>query len=272
MTFILGLGFETEAQSKRKDSVYALNYWIDIPVAAATHAFNIWGQDYLFNLPTLEYEDYKDLTPEDVIPFDRIAARQDPAFADEAHELSDYGLRIGPAIPLVFMAADRTLRKNFLNLTIMYIETQGINAALYLAAAIPIRRKRPFVYNPDETTERKEGVKSTDSFFSGHVSTVTVSTFFIVKVLSDYHPGLRKKWALLYGAATLPAIYTAYFRLRAGKHFPTDLITGYVIGALVGIGVPQIHKSKFFHNLAISPMIPAGGGSGVNLTYRFASK
>ena len=118
-------------------------------------------------------------------------------------------------------------------------------------------------------TERKEGVKSTDSFFSGHVSTVTTSTFFIVKVLSDYHPGLRKKWPLLYGAATLPALWTAYFRLRAGKHFPTDLITGYFIGAAIGIGVPQLHKGKFFHNLAFSPMIPKGGGSGVYFSYRF---
>ena len=185
-------------QSKRIDSVYAFNYWIDVPVTLGTHAFNLWGQQYLFDLPTLTEKDYGHLTPEDVNPFDRIATRQDPAFADRAHELSDYGLRIAPAIPIVFMISDRKLRSNFLNIGLMYLEMHGINAALYLAATIPIRRNRPFVYNPEESNERKEEKKSTDSFFSGHVSTVTASTFFIVKVLSDYHPHLRKHWWKLY--------------------------------------------------------------------------
>lgn len=268
--FLFSIDHSAQAQFKRKDSVYAFNYWVDVPVTIAGHAFNIWGQNYLFNLPKLTYEDYKDLTPEDVkIPFDRVAARQDPEFADRAHDLSDYGLRVGPAIPLIIMAADKTLRKSFLNLTLMYLETHAIQATLYLMATIPIRRYRPFVYNPEESTERKEGVKSTDSFFSGHVSTVTASTFFIGKVLSDFHPGLQRKWPIVYGIATVPAIWTAYFRLKAGKHFPTDLITGYFIGAVVGIGVPQLHKGKFFHNMAISPMIPRGGGTGLHFALRF---
>ena len=147
---------ESKAQFKRNlDSVYAFNYWIDVPVTLAGHTFNIWGQQYLFNLPKLTYDDYKDLTPEDVIPFDRIATRQDPDFAEQAHDLSDYGLRVGPVIPFIFMVGDKKLRRNFLNLTLMYLETHAINATVYLFATIPIRRYRPFVYNPDEKNRKK---------------------------------------------------------------------------------------------------------------------
>jgi len=43
-------------------------------------------------------------------------------------------------------------------------------------------------------------------------------------------------------AATIPAI-TGYLRVRGGRHFPTDVIGGYIVGAAVGCLVPHLHRT-----------------------------
>jgi len=50
---------------------------------------------------------------------------------------------------------------------------------------------------------------------------------------SDFDPVI---WTT---AALIPAI-TGYLRVKGGKHFPTDVVVGYVVGALVGILVPRL--------------------------------
>ena len=37
---------------------------------------------------------------------------------------------------------------------------------------------------------------------------------------------------------------TAYLRVRAGKHFLTDVIAGYAVGATIGILVPHLHRNQ----------------------------
>ncbi len=45
-------------------------------------------------------------------------------------------------------------------------------------------------------------------------------------------------WA---GSLTLAAT-TGYMRYQGGKHFPTDIISGAIIGSLAGWGVPKLHE------------------------------
>ena len=67
----------------------------------------------------------------------------------------------------------------------------------------------------------------------------------MAKVISDYHPELgRKKW-LVFAAAIIPPAIVGWYRIRALKHFPTDVLLGYLVGAAVGILVPELHKQSF---------------------------
>jgi membrane-associated phospholipid phosphatase len=38
---------------------------------------------------------------------------------------------------------------------------------------------------------------------------------------------------------------TAILRVRAGKHFWTDVLVGYGVGASIGLAVPLMHKIEF---------------------------
>ena len=44
--------------------------------------------------------------------------------------------------------------------------------------------------------------------------------------------------------ATAITTFTAIERVRAGDHFPTDVIAGAIAGAGVGIIVPHLHRSE----------------------------
>lgn len=239
---------------KEQEDVYAFNYWYDVSSVVVGFAFNAWGQQYLRDIPVLDSSDFINLKPSDINGFDRSATRQDPDFADQAHDLSDYGLFFGPGLPFL-LGFDKEIRKDALDLTLLYLQMHSYNAGLYLASTLNIRRKRPFMYNPDESIYRKTGPKSTDSFFSGHTSVVSASTFFMAKVYMDYHPELKKKAWLIYGLASLPPIYTGYFRYKAGKHFPSDVIVGFAMGAAVGILTPQLHKSKLYKKVQVTPQV-----------------
>jgi membrane-associated phospholipid phosphatase len=65
------------------------------------------------------------------------------------------------------------------------------------------------------------------------------------------------------GAITLPAI-VGYLRVKAGRHYPSDVIVGYGVGALIGYLVPTLHKRTRDLNI---DLISSDGGLG--LVYHF---
>ena len=92
--------------------------------------------------------------------------------------------------------------------------------------------------------ESKQTFTAGASFFSGHTSCVASNSFFAARVFSDYYP--ESKWKpVVWGAAiALPAV-TGYLRVKAGKHYPSDVIAGYAVGAAVGYFVPKLHRTPY---------------------------
>lgn len=90
----------------------------------------------------------------------------------------------------------------------------------------------------------------------------------MAKVYSDYKPNKSK--FLIYGLAAIPPALIGYFRYKAGKHFPSDIIVGYVVGAVGGILIPhlhKIHKKQKGNSWSLSPVI--GETSGVQVKFIF---
>lgn len=110
---------------------------------------------------------------------------------------------------------DNEIRKDWGDITLLYLETQAINLNIYTwGGPVFTKRIRPIVYYPKSDMDFKLGRSATDAFFSGHTSMTAGASFFMAKVISDYHPELgAKKW-LLYGAALIPPAYVGYTRYR----------------------------------------------------------
>ena len=241
--FSFVLTIQVNSQEKKTDfqKVYSLNYKWELPFTASMFAFNIYGFYSLGNKPTLSLDKINSLDQEDVCSFDRKVFSQ-------TH----------PAPSGIY------------DIMVLYMETQAINLNVYLwGGAVFTKRIRPLVYMENQSLDYKLDKETTDSFFSGHVSMVTGATFFMAKVLSDYHPELGSKKMWLYGAALVPPAIMSYWRYRGFMHFPSDLLIGASVGATVGIAVPQFHRitNKFTDKLTIVPF--AGKYSGIFCSVEF---
>ena len=173
--------------------------------------------------------------------FDRYATSQ---HSESARKLSDFFLTGVLVLPAVFLSNHNT-RQDLLPLAALTAEVALINLSLTIISKKLVGRTRPLVYNDNFSIEEKTTENARASFFSGHTSHTASLSFLIAKVINDYHPDAKRgiKVGLWAFAASVPAL-TGYLRVKAGKHFPTDTITGFVAGGLVGILIPHFHKKK----------------------------
>jgi len=148
----------------------------------------------------------------------------------------------------------------------MYFQTLILSEALPLVLKGITRRTRPFAYNEDAPIEDKQTPNARRSFFSGHTSVAFAMAVFLSTVYSDYHPNSDWK-PFVWGVSLLAASTVGYLRYAAGKHFPTDIITGAVVGSALGYFIPFIHRNNE-SDLDVSLGIN-GNGSTINFLYKF---
>ncbi|MEO1262858.1 MAG: phosphatase PAP2 family protein [Bacteroidota bacterium] len=180
-----------------------------------------------------------------------------------AHEASDWLWYGSFALPTLFLA-DKNTRANFGTIATLWGETILLNAGITALSKYSFRRPRPYVYNSNVLAETKMTTTAQGSFISGHTSMTAANTFFAAKVFSDYYPQSRWKPVVWSAAATIPAL-TGYLRVKAGKHYPTDVIAGYAVGAAIGYFVPHLHKRKKNEK----GWSVYGGTGGALLRYKF---
>ena len=80
------------------------------------------------------------------------------------------------------------------------------------------------------------------SFFSGHASMTATLGATATYLAFTRSPSSWRPWVTLV-AATGVTTFVSIQRVRAGKHFPTDVIAGSVAGAGIGIIVPHVHRT-----------------------------
>lgn len=250
--------------------VYQFNRKIEIPINLAHHTLNYFVYDALKRKPLITEEQVTALDANNVWFFDRHAATQSYSYSarENALKASDLGMNIMIGLPFT-LVFDKAIRKDALDILLLYLETQAINLSFSYTGPLLSNRARPFAYYPEIPMEEKLKMGSTDSFFSGHTSSTAAASFFMAKVYTDYHPETEgKKW-LFYAAALMPPAIVGYFRYIGLKHFPTDVLTGIAVGAASGILVPQLHKNKELRNRNLSLVPYVGETSGLLVQLKF---
>jgi len=198
------------------------------------------------------------LNIQDVPRFDRFATKY---WSTTVSNTSDYLLTAGMVLPLGLAVSARCRREGG-PIALMYVEAFLLNEGITNITKSLVKRKRPFVYNPEVSLDRKMGTSAQKSYFSGHTSTAAVSSFFFAKVFADLYPNSPHKRWIWVASAGLPAV-VGFLRVRSGRHYLSDVISGYTVGALTGVLIPHLHK-KTNTNLSIHP-----GFNSVGLTLAF---
>lgn len=172
-----------------------------------------------------------------------------------AKRTSDYITYSTLVLPLLFLGKENT-RKDFLHLMLIAAEVGSITTGITNITKNTVNRPRPYTYNPTFSIQERTDEKSKLSFFSGHVSITSAYSFFFAKVINDYHPKMKKGYKIsLWSLAVLLPTATGYFRIKAGRHYTTDVLAGLGVGAITGWLVPHLHKknNKSKHDYSLLP-------------------
>jgi membrane-associated phospholipid phosphatase len=104
-----------------------------------------------------------------------------------------------------------------------------------------VKRPRPLLYNPNAPMSEKRKLDNRYSFFSGHTSLTAASSFLTASLMTSNGNNQDHAHIIWSSAAAIPLVQ-GYLRWKAGKHFPTDIAVGYIVGAGLGILIPKLHE------------------------------
>jgi len=229
----------TVDSSPVKVKTYKLKPAVDIPLTAIGTGWSLYAFTEIYSKDKTPEEVILSLDKQDIPAFDRHGADVYHPKADEIGDLLFYGAM---PLPLVLLF-DKNVRRDGFKVALLYLESMSVTGLLYTSAVYFADRYRPYAYNPNVPMSERTRGGAKNSFFAGHVALVGTSTFFIAKILNDYHPDWKAKWLpfTLAGAATAT---TGYLRYRGGQHFLSDILLGTAVGTLSGILIPHAHKNK----------------------------
>jgi len=210
-------------------------------------------------------EEILTLDRNDVNAFDRPATRNwSVAWGDRSDVTRDVvvfsSLLVSTVPPLLGAEWSRAL-----TVTVMFAEAYAIMGGVTYLTKIAAARKRPYLYNTDLTPEERLGAVNDpkSSFFSGHAAAAFTVAAFLSKVFTDVH-GPSVWSTLVWGSSLSLAAYTGFARVKAGVHFPTDVIAGAAVGFAIGYLVPVLHKKNGSDRVQV-----AAGPNMVTLNLRF---
>jgi membrane-associated phospholipid phosphatase len=196
------------------------------------------------NIKPLTTEEINLINPADVNGFDRGAIG--PYKEDQ---VGDVLLYTSFALPATFLLNER-MNKDFFDLALMYGEAFLINASITGIVKGIVARTRPYTYDENTPIEKKSDVNARISFYSGHTSFTALTCFFTARVFNEYLTDNTAKVLIWSAAAIYPAVI-GVLRVDAHSHFPTDVIVGYIAGAVIGYLVPELHKGNNENNISI---------------------
>jgi membrane-associated phospholipid phosphatase len=238
----------TCAHAQTGDFPYRFNPWIDLSLIPAGITAKKISDVFEDEIPVYGSAEIENLSRENINALERFATYKWSPGVDNTGDILLALLLSAPAgllVPDIVYINEQERWKNILHLSMMYGEIYFLTQGITNLTQALTRRNRPFLYNTSLPVklrlEEAQDVGAYQSFFSGHTSGAFASAVFLAKVFQDrYGRGTMSRiiWGTSLGLASAAGIARVY----AGKHFPTDVLTGAVVGAGIGFLVPQLHK------------------------------
>ena len=239
LIFILLIILNVDAYAQSDTSrMYSWNPDLDVILLLSSTSLNAY---FLLEEPNgkrfISLDQIRSVSRDEISTFDVSATYN---WNEQASSWSDVVQLSAMASPLLLMTSDKVRNEKW-TIALMGLETMALNQGITGVLKLNTGRKRPYVYNEEAPDEIKYRRQVFYSFPSAHTSASAAATFFGASVFSHYYPHSKYK-PLVWGAAiTFPAL-TGYLRYEGGRHFPTDVIGGYLIGACIGVLIPKLHR------------------------------
>ena len=221
---------------------YEVSVRLDVPLSLGIVMTSVLGVYQYYGMSRISSSDLKPKS--ELLPWDRPFAGR---YSGWATTVSHYSGALAVA-PLVLAGyswykgdADG---HDFGAFTLMFVEAIALQNALNQLVRSTQLWPRPFIY-----AKRGEGRKKAESaqgeaygsFYSGHASAAFTVAVFTGEWFSEIYPNSQYKNFVWASSLTLAAAVGA-LRVVAGKHYPTDVVVGSLMGTGVSLGVLKLHE------------------------------
>jgi membrane-associated phospholipid phosphatase len=162
-------------------------------------------------------------------------------FSQPALTVANIVLTLLLVAPLVVELA-RTRGRGMWPTLVVYAQALVLTIGLTQVLKFTVGRLAPFVYTPYETpADVLFGLDAARSFPSGHTSTAFVAAAVLVVGwwLRDSSRSMR---VVVLFAALSAASAVGVLKVVAGYHYWTDVLSGALIGAAIGVLVTALHR------------------------------
>jgi hypothetical protein len=149
------------------------------------------------------------------------------------------GMALGTALAagMVTFALPKNQQTQYIQLAVQNV---WITANITQTVKMLALRNRPYTQTPGFVSSKTD---DHFSFFSGHSAiTATAATTAILMALNQPNMSTWGK-AAAYSAGGL-ALTTAILRIEAGKHYPSDVVTGILVGVAVAVINTKLHEAN----------------------------
>lgn len=170
------------------------------------------------------------------------------SFSPRAAGLSDGALAATVAAPVAYLVGN-TIEDADGDRLLIYGEALAINLALFQGVKHLVQRPRPYLYSQRPEVQRYaagQGKDAYQSFYSAHAATAFCAATAGAYLLGasagagagSTRSGIR---AAAWGGGFAIAAAASNLRVRAGKHFYSDIAIGAIVGIAIGYAVPALH-------------------------------
>ena len=186
-------------------------------------------------LDELSPEAVNSLSINEINRFDRIAVNQ---YSQTSRVLSDYLVGLCLVAPFTMNFQDKVSS----NINVLILESYLLTTSLASFSKVTTQRKRPYVYNKNVDIDIRIEKDGQLSFFSAHTAYAFTGAILTARFYDDHYED--KYNFLIYSSTIFTASTLGYLRFSAGKHYPTDILVGALVGAGVAIFITEVHKNK----------------------------
>lgn len=221
---------------------YDVSVRLDVPLVLGIALTSALGVHQYYGMERLEANDLKNKS--DFFPWDRPFVGH---YNDWATTVSHYSavLAVAP-----FALAGYSWFKgdadahDFGAYSIMLVEAFLLQNALNQIVRSSQLWPRPYVYSKGGKGAEKAGDargEAYGSFYSGHASAAFTVAVFTGEWFSEIYPNSKYK-SIVWASSFALAAGVGALRVVAGKHYPTDVVVGSLVGAGVSLGIIKIHE------------------------------
>ncbi|OIP54182.1 MAG: hypothetical protein AUK31_00260 [Fibrobacteres bacterium CG2_30_45_31] len=217
---------------------YEKSLSLDVPLSVGALTLFLAGQ-YSFQQMEISGDPR---AKEDLMPWDRpFAGTWNPTAGTVSNVLSVFVVAPFAMGALAWKEGDMT-GSDYGTFLLMAVQIVAIENGLNLACRSLKVWPRPFMYGREGGSARDDP-EAQGSFYSGHSSAAFATAVFTGIWFQKMYP--NSSWTpWVWGASLGVATTVAILRVAAGKHFPSDVIVGALVGSAISYSVLKIHETE----------------------------